>query len=277
MIISLKSAGVLGVASLLSLSTWSQVIERAVPLQIADATGSVVGLPVSNGTDTVQLGPDTVIDISEIPADNLSGLGSNSGVLLIQQPGGSPQAPLENLDQGDDRRRIVFGVEACDDDDGDGVCNSEDYCTDTPPGSIIMPSGCHLSPKAPLELVGVFFDFNGANLRPESYEILDRVVALLLQQHTVLVEIGGHSDALGSRSANLQLSSQRAKAVHDYLIKRGIAPFRLSYKGYGDSQPVAPNELASGVDYPSGRARNRRVDMRVTGDTAQTSASSGRQ
>lgn len=276
MIISLKSAGVLGVASLLSLSTWSQVIERAVPLQIADTTGSVVGLPVSNGTDSVQLGPDTVIDIGDIPADNLSGIGSNSGVLLVQQPSDSSSAPSENLDQGDDRRRIIFGVEACDDDDGDGVCNSEDYCPDTPVGSIIMPSGCHLSPEAPLELVGVFFDFNGASLRPESYEILDRVVALLLQQHTVLVEIGGHSDALGSRSANQRMSSQRAKAVHDYLLKRGIAPFRLSYKGYGDSQPVAPNELASGVDYPSGRARNRRVDMRVTGNTA-TNASSGRQ
>jgi outer membrane protein OmpA-like peptidoglycan-associated protein len=220
----------------------------------------VIVLPPGGGS-AVSLGDtpvDTVVDMNSIPAGNLLGLGSPATV--------SSYRGRDNIAGGRDEVSSLSGVQLCDDDDGDGVCNQEDYCADTPPQAIIMPSGCHLSPDVPLELVGVFFDFNGAILRPESYEILDRVVALLSQQDTEIVEIGGHTDSRGSQDANAKISRDRAKAVYAYLIKRGIAAYRLTYKGYASSQPVAPNRQVNGRDNADGRARNRRVDMRVVQD-----------
>lgn len=231
---------------------------------VGSSPGAVIPLPPGGGdgaplSELAGFPAGTVLDVSSIPAGALLGLGE-------PVPASAASLRRDNIDQ-DRETADVFGVvQLCDDDDGDGVCNQEDYCADTPAKSIVLPSGCHLSRHAPLELVGVFFDFNGANLRPESYEILDRVVALLLQQGTVVAEIGGHTDSRGDSQKNLQLSRDRAKAVYDYLVKRGIEAYRLTYKGYGSSQPVAPNRLANGADNADGRARNRRVDMRVVSD-----------
>ena len=238
---------------------------------VGGTAGAVITLPPGGGNPLPLTGvggmSTGVVDVSAIPTGALPGL---LGL------GAAPVSParLAGDDVSHDRvkARTFAGVQLCDDEDGDGVCDQEDYCANTPPNSIVLPSGCHLSREAPLELVGVFFDFNGSSLRPESYEILDRVVALLLQQDRVIAEIGGHTDSRGDPEKNLQLSRGRAKAVYDYLVKRGIAAYRLTYKGYGSSQPVAPNQLVSGEDNADGRARNRRVDMRVVSDltTLQT-------
>ena len=67
--------------------------------------------------------------------------------------------------------------------------------------------------------------------------------------------MGGHTDNVGKDEDNLILSERRAKAVYDYLILRGVDPARLTYRGYGESQPIAPN------DTPEGRAQNRRTTL----------------
>jgi outer membrane protein OmpA-like peptidoglycan-associated protein len=74
---------------------------------------------------------------------------------------------------------------------------------------------------------------------------------------TVRLEVSGHTDNVGGTSANLKLSEQRAKAVADYIVKSGIEKSRLEYKGYGSSQPIAPNDKADG------RAMNRRVEFKI--------------
>ena len=71
------------------------------------------------------------------------------------------------------------------------------------------------------------------------------------------MEIGGHTDSVGSDSYNQKLSEQRAKAVCDYLISQGVDKARLSYKGYGESEPIATNETEAG------RQRNRRVELKI--------------
>ena len=71
------------------------------------------------------------------------------------------------------------------------------------------------------------------------------------------MKVSGHTDNVGGLAANTKLSTARAKAVVDYLIKKGISPSRLTYKGYAYSQPVAPNKTAKG------RAQNRRVEFKV--------------
>ena len=240
--------------SLLSASIGAQSLPDRLQGALDGSGGNTVLPLVRLRSDEAGFGPGAVIDMSAIPADDLVGIGGASFV------NNSQPAPVENVRSGN---KAEIDLPNCDDNDGDGVCNSQDYCQDTPPDSIVLPSGCHLTKGAPLELVGVFFDFNGTALRPESHEVLDRVAAVLRQQHQVVVEIGGHTDARGRETTNLKMSTERAKAVHDYLISRGIAAYRLRYRGYGSSQPVAPNTLPSGEDSAEGRARNRRVDMRV--------------
>ena len=106
-------------------------------------------------------------------------------------------------------------------------------------------------------LKNIYFEFGKSTLKPESYAGLDNVVKLLQSNETIRIEISGHTDNIGSLKTNTKLSADRAKAVVDYLVQKGIAPARLEYKGYAFSQPIAPNTTEEG------RAQNRRVEFKV--------------
>ncbi len=113
---------------------------------------------------------------------------------------------------------------------------------------------------AVVALRNIFFEFDKADLKPESYPELDRVVELMKKYPNIKVEIAGHTDSIGSEAYNLRLSQRRAEAVVKYLVSKGIDPSRLIAKGYGESQPIAPN------DTEEGRALNRRVEFRIIED-----------
>lgn len=104
-------------------------------------------------------------------------------------------------------------------------------------------------------LPGIFFETASATLMETSLAELDRLAEALQRHPALRLEIGGHTDAVGSDDDNLALSERRAKAVYDYLISRGIEASRLTYKGYGESKPVSTN------DTPEGRAANRRTTL----------------
>lgn len=108
-----------------------------------------------------------------------------------------------------------------------------------------------------VRLNNIFFDFAKASLKQESFSELNRVIDFLNINPTVSIEISGHTDAVGSESDNLKLSNDRAKAVMDYLVTKGIDSSRLTFKGYGKSIPVASN------DSEEGRALNRRVEFKI--------------
>lgn len=111
-------------------------------------------------------------------------------------------------------------------------------------------------------LRNIFFDFGKASLRPESKIELDKIYKLLNENKSWKVELGGHTDNKGKSKKNLDLSQKRAQAAVSYLVKKGIKKDRIVAKGYGDSQPVAPNEK-EGKDYPDGRQQNRRVELKI--------------
>ncbi|WNG36004.1 OmpA family protein [Archangium violaceum] len=94
-----------------------------------------------------------------------------------------------------------------------------------------------------------------AVLLPDSYPLLSQVVDLVVRTDIKRLRIEGHTDNQGDKTANLNLSKERARAVADYLIKAGLDPSRVESEGFGDSRPVAPNLT------PKGRALNRRVDF----------------
>lgn len=104
-----------------------------------------------------------------------------------------------------------------------------------------------------ITLKNVFFQTGKYTLLDISIVELDKVVEMMQSHPSMRIELGGHTDNVGSAAANQKLSEQRAKAVYDYLVKHGIASDRLSYKGYGQSEPVADNST------PEGRRENRRT------------------
>ncbi|HSU27369.1 MAG TPA: OmpA family protein [Chitinophagaceae bacterium] len=113
--------------------------------------------------------------------------------------------------------------------------------------------------NASVVLKNIFFDVNKFDLKPESQVELDKLIQLLTENPGLKIEIGGHTDNVGKPADNLSLSNNRAKAVVNYLISKNIAAQRLSFKGYGETKPVADNKTEDG------RALNRRTEMKVTG------------
>lgn len=106
-------------------------------------------------------------------------------------------------------------------------------------------------------LKNIFFDFDKATLRPESTNELERLTKLLNDVPTLKIEISGHTDSKGADAYNKTLSNNRAKAVVDYLIGKGIAADRLTSAGYGEEQPIATN------DTDEGRQLNRRTEFKI--------------
>ncbi|WP_229311071.1 OmpA family protein [Larkinella soli] len=106
-------------------------------------------------------------------------------------------------------------------------------------------------------LDNVYFDQSSYLLRPESYPQLNQLVALLKTRSGLKIEISGHTDNVGDPRLNLALSENRAKVITTYLITNGIAENRLRYRGYGQTQPIAPN------DTEENKRKNRRVEVKV--------------
>ncbi len=106
------------------------------------------------------------------------------------------------------------------------------------------------------EIHNIFFDFDKATLRPESHTELKYWIALLKKYPKLKIEIGGHTDSVGTTNYNHRLSQQRADAVRQYMIDNGIAARRLIAIGYGATKPKASNET------PEGRQQNRRTEFR---------------
>jgi OOP family OmpA-OmpF porin len=144
------------------------------------------------------------------------------------------------------------------DSDGDGVYDAADTCPGTLEGLKVDERGCAVQTESQsIVLKGVTFLPGSATLTAEAREVLETAVAALAGQKDLKVEIGGHTDAQGSDTANQRLSQRRADSVRQYLLDKGIEGGRLTAVGYGEAQPIATN------DTPAGRAENRRVEFKV--------------
>jgi outer membrane protein OmpA-like peptidoglycan-associated protein len=108
------------------------------------------------------------------------------------------------------------------------------------------------------------FEFGKADINEaEAAPYLDRVAQLLKEKTQKAVSLEGHTDSIGSDAANQTLSEQRALAVRNALVGRGVAAERISTVGYGKSRPLAPN------DSELGRRLNRRVELIVLDETVE--------
>lgn len=108
-----------------------------------------------------------------------------------------------------------------------------------------------------IELSNIYFEFDRATLLADSFFELNKLYHLLQENQEMEILIEGHTDIIGSDEYNENLSHQRAKAVVEYLVKKGIAQTRIYFKGYGRRLPIASNESEDG------RSRNRRVEFLI--------------
>jgi len=149
--------------------------------------------------------------------------------------------------------------------DGDGVPDHLDQCPDVPgPAS---NHGCPEEPDAPVVKQlneysrSIEFDLSKATIRQDSYGALESIADVMKQYPNADFFLAGFTDSTGSAAINEKLSHDRAKSVRDHLVdKLGIKAERLSYKGYGPKNPIAPNNTAEG------RQKNRRVEIMLKKD-----------
>jgi OOP family OmpA-OmpF porin len=119
----------------------------------------------------------------------------------------------------------------------------------------------------PMALDNVYYEFNSAELTEPSKKVLDFLIPIMQDNPEMEIELGSHTDNIGTDEYNLDLSNRRAKSCTDYLESKGIAAARMTSKGYGESVPIAPNEIIvkrKKKDNPAGRAKNRRTEFKVT-------------
>ncbi len=108
-----------------------------------------------------------------------------------------------------------------------------------------------------VSLNNVLYDFNKAILRAKSFGELDKLIKILKKNPSVEIEMSAHTDNIGSDGYNIRLSEDRAYAVRQYLIAKGIDQSRVKSKGYGESKPIATNKTSDG------RQLNRRVEFKI--------------
>ncbi|RVT84589.1 hypothetical protein DXV76_10590 [Rhodobacteraceae bacterium CCMM004] len=125
------------------------------------------------------------------------------------------------------------------------------------PEGMLDPAACTGRFEILSRTDNITFGSGNRAIRPTSFPLLDSLAGIIQRCPDMVVEVGGHTDSLGSDAQNQRLSEQRAASVVTYLVDKGVDPARLRSKGYGESEPIASNDTAEG------QARNRRISFVV--------------
>jgi OmpA-OmpF porin, OOP family len=156
------------------------------------------------------------------------------------------------------------------DNDGDNIQDATDRCPNEPGPA--EEGGCpRVYRDVEVTSTGIvihqtiYFEFNRAVIRSVSFPILNTVAQVMRDFPDITIEVQGHTDDRGRDEYNMRLSQERADAVRTYLVQQGIAPERMTARGYGETRPIDTNRTAPG------RARNRRVEFVRTDPAAQRS------
>ncbi|NOY47713.1 MAG: OmpA family protein [Chlorobi bacterium] len=178
---------------------------------------------------------------------------------------GCPDADSDGIIDGDDNCPNEAGPAANNgcpwpDSDGDGVIDKDDQC----PNEVgtVANNGCPEVTQAVREALNAYaktilFDTGKSSIKEQSEGVLKDIIAILKDYSKAKFAIEGHTDSVGSEASNMKLSDERAHSVMDYLVQNGIDSSRLTAKGYGESNPIAPNNTRAG------RANNRRVEINL--------------
>lgn len=147
-----------------------------------------------------------------------------------------------------------------------------------PVRSILRPEIVAPEPEPPaLEPLDRVIPFPqpGHQLDDEGRKLLDSLLTDPIMKAGGAITLSGHSDSKGEDRANLRVSRQRAEAVRDYLVEKGVAPTRITVVALGETRPLVPNAHPDGSDDPAARARNRRVEIAIALPEAPAPDTSG--
>ena len=115
--------------------------------------------------------------------------------------------------------------------------------------------------------INIYYEFDKSKLTAEAKRTIDTMLMPLFDLFpNAIVEIGSHTDSIGSDVYNEKLSQRRSESVVSYMIAKGISRDKLVAKGYGASMPIAPNTNPNGSDNPEGRQKNRRTEFKIVGE-----------
>lgn len=194
---------------------------------------------------------DGVADIDDVCPD----------VAGLAQFKGCPDTDGDGIADNEDQCPEAAGPVAnqgCPDTDNDGIADNRDKCP-TVPGTA-SNYGCpevsvEVKKRLAFAATAIQFDLGKATIKKTSHKLLDEVVKILNDYPDYNMTIDGYTDNTGDDAKNMQLSKDRANAVKDYFIGKGISENRLKSDGHGEENPVASNKTSAG------RAKNRRVEM----------------
>jgi len=212
-----------------SISVFSQALQ-------ADENNSVVSVKVTDYKDKIRVGEEiSFYGIST--KKTFSGISDSHGNFEIKLPKG-------------DTYRILISA----------ISEQKEYSTLKVPNDRGLITGeliVKFELPSQITLQDVLFETGSAKLNPSSYKSLDELVKFMKRKSTMVIEIAGHTDNVGSESNNLTLSQNRSESVRNYLVSKGISTSRLVSKGYGQTEPVADNST------DAGRKKNRRTEVRI--------------
>ena len=232
--------------------------------------GTLMGCPDSDGdgvADGDDACPNAAGPIGGCPDGDGDGVADN----VDKCPGvagdgadGCPSDPDSDgdgiADSKDACPNAAGSINGCPDGDADGIADKDDKCPTL--GGNVTADGCPVVPTRVTEvfnraLQGIQFETGSNRIRASSRVILGEVITIMNENASYRLNIGGHTDSIGSSESNQRLSQKRADAVKKYLTDRGVDASRVSSVGYGESNPIADNK------YTAGRKQNRRVELSV--------------
>jgi outer membrane protein OmpA-like peptidoglycan-associated protein len=238
------------------------------------------------------------LDVRDVVSNRMGvgeGLTSSPEILLglsfTLRPKKQKKAKPTNMDRDGDRVLDnddfcpdVFGEQprgcpqvCIDDNDGDGLTNTEDSCVDDPETRNGFEDGDGCPDEVPPELddlagimEGIQFDTDKDTIKGESKTNIDNAVTVMKKYPTIRVRIVGHTDNQGGYKHNLDLSRRRAESVEKYMVDAGIDTDRIETAGVGPDQPIDTN------DTPAGRQKNRRIEFQILEEDASKGRKKGK-
>jgi len=147
------------------------------------------------------------------------------------------------------------------DSDGDGVPDYKDACPQV--AGLTANKGCPEVKREVRQLLqkamqGIEFETGKAAIKKKSYQLLDQIAQIFIDNSNYIIEVQGHTDNTGKAEMNKKISEQRAHEVMEYLKKKGVPADRMTAVGYGQEAPIADNKTKAG------RQKNRRVEFNIT-------------
>ncbi len=190
----------------------------------------------------------------------------------LPQFNGCPDTDMDGIQDSKDKCPLVAGLQefnGCPDTDGDGIPDNIDLCPLEK--GIKENNGCPKVEKA-IEIIEITeeeekilnevfnnleFETAKSTIKQESILSLEELAELLLAKPEYRIYIAGHTDNVGNKKSNQKLSKDRAEAVKNFLVSKGIDASRIETEGFGDQRPIDTNKT------PEGRQKNRRVEFRI--------------